>query len=113
MKIAWFAFLFSSALAVAAALSLYDKELANRLIGTWTTDPAESGRMVSTATYKSDGTGTELVRFRQRTEDTEVRIATRWSITNGILCLKCTGSSDPRRIPIGKELKDRIISISH
>jgi len=93
-------------------MALDDKELAKRLVGTWTTDPAELGPIVSTATYKADGTGTELVRPRDQPESAGVRVTTTWSITNGILRIKSIASSDPQRIPVGIDLKDRIISIS-
>jgi len=50
--------------------------------------------------------------LRDQPESTSVIITTRWSIKDGILCLKSISSSDPQRVPVGTELKDRIISIS-
>ncbi len=87
-------------LAVGAVLTPDDKELARRLVGTWTTDPSEPGPMVSTATYKADGTGTELVRPRGEPGSAAVRVTTRWSITNGCFILPAPLQVTPRRYPL-------------
>ncbi len=68
--------------------------------------------MMSTATYKSDGTGTELVWPRGEPQSAGVRVTTRWSITNAVPYITSTASSDPQRIPVGINLKDQIISVS-
>src|SRR5579859_239135 len=103
---------FTVVLANAASITLEDKELAKRLVGTWITDPGEPGPTVSTVTYNADGTGSEVVRLREQSESAGVRVTTIWSITNGVLCIKSIASTDPQRIPVGINLKDRIISIS-
>lgn len=90
----------------------HDAELARLLVGTWITNPDDKSQVVSTITYKSDGTGTESVRLRDQPESTSIVVTTRWSIKDDILSLKSVTSSDPQRIPVGIELKDRIISIS-
>jgi hypothetical protein len=104
--------LFALATAGAASLPLDDKEIAKRLVGTWVDEPSEQRPFVSTVTYKADGTGTELVHLREQAEATGVRVTTRWSVTNSILCIRSIATTDPKRIPVGVELKDRVISIS-
>jgi hypothetical protein len=96
----------------AATMTLDDKDLAKRLVGTWVNDPAGTEAMVSTATYNPDGTGMELVRPRGAPESAGVRVSTRWSITNSVLCITSTASTDPQKIPVGINLKDRIVSIT-
>jgi hypothetical protein len=112
MKLLHTVLLVSALFAVAATAPSGDAELKRRLVGTWVTDPADRGHFVSTVTYNADGTGSESVRMRDQPESTAVRLSTHWSIKDGILTLKSLTSSDPERIPIGLELKDRIISIS-
>jgi hypothetical protein len=104
--------LLATSLVGAATMTLDDKDLTKRLIGTWMTDPAGTEPMVSTATYNPDGTGSELVRPRGEPESAAVRVTTRWSITNAVLHITSTASSDPQKIPVGIKLQDRIISIS-
>lgn len=104
--------LLATSLLGAATMTLDDKDLAKRLVGTWMTDPAAAEPMVSTATYKADGTGSELVRPRGESESVAVRVTTRWAITNSVLHITSTASSDPQKIPVGIKLQDRIISIS-
>jgi len=41
-----------------------------------------------------------------------VWVTTAWNLRDGILTIKSTASSDPAKIPVGVELKDRIVSIS-
>jgi hypothetical protein len=112
MKLLPILLLVSTMFAYAAKAPINDAELSRRLIGTWVTDPADKGQFVSTATYNADGTGTESVRLRDQSESSSVRLTTRWFIKEGILTLKSMTSSDPQRIPVGLELKDRVISIS-
>ena len=50
--------------------------------------------------------------MRDQPESTSVRITTQWFIKDRILTLKSVTSSDPQRVPVGLELKDRIVSIS-
>jgi hypothetical protein len=89
-----------------------DVELARRLVGTWVNGPADKSPMLGSATYNFDGTGRVSMHSRDEPESTSIRLTTRWSIKGRILSLKCLKSSDPQRIPVGLELKDRIISIS-
>jgi hypothetical protein len=89
-----------------------DTELAHRLIGTWITDPAEKSDYISTTTYNPDGTGTEEVRLPGRPESASVRVTTRWSVKDHVLHMNSLASSDPRIVPIGLKLSDRIVSIS-
>lgn len=102
----------STMFAAAATAQSDDAALARRLVGTWVTDPASESQGLSTATYNADGTGTESVRLRDQPESAAVRLTTRWSIKDGILTLKSLTSSDPQKVPVGLELKDRIISIT-
>ncbi len=111
-KLGVYCLLLITAVAIAATMTLDDKELAKRLVGTWLTDPSEPGPMVSRATYKADGTGTEVVWRRGDRESVGVRVTTRWSVTNEVLYITSTGSSDAQKIPVGIHLKDRIISIT-
>jgi hypothetical protein len=112
MKLLAILLLVTTVAAYSATPPADDAELARRLVGTWITDPADKSPAVSTVTYNSDGTGSELVRLREQPESASVRVTTRWSIKEGILTLKSVASSDPEKIPVGLELKDRIISIS-
>jgi hypothetical protein len=89
-----------------------DEEISHRLLGVWVTDPAADSPFVTTVTYRKDGTGTEIVSPRSEKESSGVRVVTAWTVRDGILTIKSTGSSDPARIPVGVELKDRIISLS-
>jgi len=111
-KLGVYSFFLTIAVASAATMALNDKELAKRLVGTWSTDPSDPGPITGTATYKADGTGTQVVRPRGEPETASVRVTTRWSITNAVIYMTSTASSDPERIPVGINLKDRIISIS-
>jgi hypothetical protein len=112
MKILPVLFLLAAFSALPATTPPDDAELTRRLVGTWIPDPADKSDLVSTVTYNSDGTGIELVHLRDQPESAGVRITSRWSIKNGILTLQSVTSSDSRRIPVGLEVKDRIISIS-
>ncbi len=107
-----FAFLISAALTRAASLPIDDADIASRLVGTWINDPSDKSEPESTVTYNSDGTGVEVIHLPGQSGSGTVRVTTRWSIKNQILTLKSTESSDPQKIPVGIELKDRIISIS-
>lgn len=91
-------------------MELTDTQLMQRIVGTWTTHPAD-GDVVSTATYNEDGTGTELVRRRYEPESPDIQVDFLWSIKEGILTLRALDASD-KRILSGLELKDRIVSIS-
>ena len=111
-KLGAYYFFLTIAIASAATMMLDDKEIAKRLIGTWSTDPSDLGPITATVTYKANGTGTQVIRPRGEPETASVRVTTRWSITNAVLHMTSTASSDPQRIPVGINLKDRIISIS-
>lgn len=89
-----------------------DEELTSRLVGTWRTNPGDNSGYVSTATYNADGTGIEVVHFANEEGTPDVELATEWSIEQSILHLNSLSSSDPRRIPAGLALKDRILSIT-
>ena len=91
---------------------LSDEQLASRLVGTWRTSPGDTSGYVSTATYNADGTGIEVVSFPVQHGENDVELTTRWSIENSILHMNSIASSDPKRIPVGLELKDRILSIT-
>ncbi len=104
--------LLSTLVAYAEKETTDDSALTRRLIGTWDPDPTDKSRFVGTAIYHADGTGVEYVHLRDQPVSTSVIITTRWSIKDGILCLKCVSSSDPQRPPVGTQLQDRIISFS-
>ena len=104
--------LLATLVAGATTMTLDDKDLTKRLIGTWITDPAGTELAVSTATYSADGTGSEFVRARGEPESAAVRVTTRWSITNAVLHITSTASTDPQKIPVGIKLQDRILWIS-
>ncbi len=99
-------------LACGAAMTSDDKELSKRIAGTWVSNPSETWHMLGTVTYNPDGTGTEVVWLRDESEGAGVKVTTRWSITNGVLYIKSIASTNPKRIPVGAEIKERIISIS-
>jgi hypothetical protein len=63
-------------------------------------------------TYYTDGRGIELVWPAGQPESTAIRVETRWSVTNGVLVVRSLKSSDPQKIPVGIELRDRIVSVS-
>ena len=102
----------STVVVAAVAPSMSDQEVSRRLLGTWASDPAADSFFVTTVTYKEDGTGTEIVFPRGETESAGVKVTTSWFVREGILTIKSTASSDPSKIPVGVEIKDRIISIS-
>ncbi len=89
-----------------------DADLTQRLLGTWIDDPASKAPLVSTVTYNADGNSIASMWERGQPESTGVQITVRWSIKDGIFSLKSVTSSDPNRVPVGLELKDRIVSIS-
>jgi len=89
-----------------------DQALGMKLVGTWLNAPADKQPFISKTTYRSDGTGVERVWPSGQSESAAVQVDTRWTITNGILCIVSVKSSDPQKIPVGIQLKDRIISIS-
>ncbi len=88
-----------------------DASLTHRLIGTWVSGPADKGPFAATVTYNTNGTGLGVLQSAGDSTNVEVRVEIQWSITNGILTIKCLRWTDPR-LPTGKVLKDRIISIS-
>ena len=87
-----------------------DAELMRLLVGTWTSAHGEKTH-ASTVTYEADGTGREIVSFPDDKERPQVEITTEWRIEEGVLHLKSLTSSDPMRVPVGLELKDRVLSI--
>src|ERR1041384_5818392 len=105
-KLGVYYFFLTITVASAATMTLDDKELAKRLVGTWSTDPSEPSPNTGTVTYKADGAGTQIIRPRGKPETEIVRVTTRWSITNAVLHMTSTASSDPLRIPVGIHLKD-------
>lgn len=93
-------------------MEMDDKQLAERLIGTWVTSPLGDPDMVSTATYNADGSGTEVVQLRRGEHEHHIRIDLYWSVADGVLTTRSIGSSDPARVPVGLQLKDHILFLS-
>ena len=93
-------------------MEINDRELAERLVGTWTTYPADNADVVSTATYSPDGTGTEVVQMRSRPGSEDIRIDIQWSIKDSVLSMKSVASSAPQFVPVGMKLNDRILSLT-
>jgi hypothetical protein len=89
-----------------------DAELAGRLVGTWATNPDDAKTHASLSTYNSDGTGREVVSFPGSEGERDVELVINWTIQDGVLHLKSVSSSDPDRIPVGLELKDRVLAIT-
>ncbi len=82
------------------------------LVGTWVNDPGDKERVSSTVSYNADGTGFELIRPGAGPgAHAAIRVDTQWSITNGVLTIKCVKATDPM-IPVNLVLKDRIISMT-
>lgn len=98
--------------ALVTAARADDADLTRRLVGTWIDAPASKAPLVSTVTYNADGSSTASIWERGQPESTGVQITVHWSIKDSILSLKSVTSSDPKRVPVGVELKDRIVSIS-
>lgn len=112
MRLFLIGFLFTAICVQAATAVKSDAELSRLLVGTWVPAQPEKHEVLSTATYNADGTGTEVLSLRKQPDVELVRVTTHWSITNGFLVLKSVGSSNPSKIPIGVELKDRIITLT-
>ncbi len=89
-----------------------DDELTGRIVGTWTTDPAELATVSGTSTYKADGTGVKVLEQKGQAAAMNPRVTTKWSIKNGILTVRNVKSSNPNMLPEGVEVKERIIFIS-
>jgi hypothetical protein len=88
-----------------------DDELSAKIVGTWTTDPADLATISGTSTYKADGTGTKVMEQKGQLPGAAVRVTTKWSIKNGILTVRNIKSSNPKMLPEGVEVKERIIFI--
>jgi hypothetical protein len=73
---------------------------------------SEQTAMHAKATYNVDGHGVELLWPVGQPESTALRIETRWSVTNHVMVVIGVKSSDPGKVPVGMELKDRILSIT-
>lgn len=88
-----------------------DAQLAEQLVGTWITQPSD-GDVVSTVTYHADGTAVEVVAFGNQPERDPVEVGMKWEVKENVLTFKSVSSSNPNIVPVGFELKDRILSIS-
>jgi len=112
MRLHIIAFVFTAALAYAVTPRSDDASLTRNLVGSWQTDPAEGTSYSSVATYKADGSALELIWKTDEIEGSRMRVTSQWSISDGVLVLRCVDSSDPSLIPIGLEIRDRIISMT-
>jgi hypothetical protein len=104
--------IFLGMLSQCSATTQSDADIASALVGTWMPPLSEQTTMHGKATYYRDGHGIELLWPVGQPESTAVRIETRWSVTNRVLIVACVKSSDPGRVPVGVELKDRILSVT-
>ena len=89
-----------------------DADIAKALVGTWTDAPSDHAPMHGRITYYADGHGVEFIWPAGQPESTAIRIETQWTVASQVLVLKSVGSSDPQKIPVGVELKDRIVSVT-
>jgi len=89
-----------------------DADIAKAMVGTWTDAPSDNASMHGRITYYSDGHGVEFIWPAGQSESGAIRIDTQWAVVNQVLVLKSVGSSDPQKIPVGVELKDRIVSVT-
>jgi hypothetical protein len=88
-----------------------DAELSAKIVGTWTTDPADLAVISGTSTYNADGTGTKVMEQKGQPASSAVRVTTKWSIKNGILSVRNVKSSNPKMLPEGVEVKERVLFI--
>ena len=95
-----------------SAVSRSDNELSLLLVGAWMTDPAQASVTTSIATYQADGTNIETVWVRERPDSTRINVVGTWKIENGFVLSKSVSSSNQQAIPVGLELKDKIIELS-
>jgi hypothetical protein len=96
-----------------SARATEDREIASMLVGTWRGDPLAAEREPkSSITYSNDGAGIQTIFFVNGVMTNEVIINFSWFVTNQCVVLKSIKSSHPAVVPVGLELRDRIISIT-
>jgi len=76
-------------LASMVRMSLQDREIKRRLIGTWSSDHIQSDASVSTfiTRFQSDGTILHFNQLKPLTKDGRLGQGPRWRVRGGILCL--------------------------
>ena len=70
-------------------MSLQDREIERRLIGTWSSDHIQADASVSTfiTRFQSDGTMLHFNQLKPLTKDGRLGQGPRWRVRGGILCL--------------------------
>jgi hypothetical protein len=88
-----------------------DAELAKLMLGSWTPDPKARPEIDAITTYRADGTVTENVWTRGQQPSTGLKAKAGWSVKNGCILFRIIESNDPN-MPVGLELKQRILSLT-
>jgi hypothetical protein len=89
-----------------------DEALTKSIIGSWVNPPVNEQSLYLESTYRADGTGEELFWAKDQSRTNAIQVQTLWTIKNGLLSVYYLRSSDPKSMPEGKGIKDKIFSMS-
>jgi hypothetical protein len=89
-----------------------DSALRREIVGTWKAERSSTSTTDAISTFRADGTHEEVIWPIGKIREDGVTIKGEWKIEERILTLRSTASSNPKMIPTGLTLKDRIIELS-
>jgi hypothetical protein len=93
-------------------LPTQDEAIAKNLVGSWVNSPVNDQPVYTETTFRADGTGEELVWPKSGSKTNAIQLQTLWMVKGGVITVFHLRSSDPKAMPEGRGMKDKILSMS-